>query len=136
MAVAAGRDLLFFDPDNGLEVPSVPRGRRGSSKYLYWPEVASAFEAGHSLIIYQHFPRVRREAFTERLAGEACRRSGARGAIACRTNRVLFLLLPQRAHAKSLQRGIATLAERWSTQFEITHHVAPMLTSTGCGATS
>jgi hypothetical protein len=28
-------DLIFFDPDNGLEVSSLPKGRRNSSKYLY-----------------------------------------------------------------------------------------------------
>ena len=28
-----GSDLLFFDPDNGIEVPTIPMGRKGSSKY-------------------------------------------------------------------------------------------------------
>lgn len=31
----AGCDLVFFDPDTGLEVKSVPCGRRNSCKYLY-----------------------------------------------------------------------------------------------------
>ena len=30
---AEGADLVFFDPDNGLEVKSVPRGKKRSSKY-------------------------------------------------------------------------------------------------------
>jgi hypothetical protein len=30
-----GSDLLFFDPDNGIEVPSKAIGRKDSSKYTY-----------------------------------------------------------------------------------------------------
>jgi len=55
---AKGVDLVFFDPDNGLEVKSVPRGKRNSSKYLYWSEVKASYNAGHSILIYQHFQRL------------------------------------------------------------------------------
>lgn len=55
-------DLVFFDPDNGLEV-SLPKGRRNSSKYLYLDEAATFYEAGKSVLVYQHFPRVERKAF-------------------------------------------------------------------------
>lgn len=53
---------VFFDPENGLEV-SLPKGRKNSSKYLYLDEVAAFYEAGKSLLIYQHFPRVERSVF-------------------------------------------------------------------------
>ena len=33
------RSLIFFDPDNGLEVRSKKKGRKDSSKYLYRDEV-------------------------------------------------------------------------------------------------
>lgn len=55
-------DLTFFDPDNGLEV-SLAKGRKNSSKYLYLDEVAAFYEAGKSLLIYQHFPRIERATF-------------------------------------------------------------------------
>lgn len=55
-------ELVFFDPDNGLEV-SLPKGRKNSSKYLYLDEVAAFYEAGKSLLIYQHFSRVERTTF-------------------------------------------------------------------------
>jgi hypothetical protein len=58
----AHADLIFFDPDNGLEV-SLAKGRRNSSKYLYLDEVAAFHRSGKSLLIYQHFPRVERTAF-------------------------------------------------------------------------
>jgi hypothetical protein len=67
-------ELVFFDPDNGLEV-SLPKGRKNSSKYLYLDEVAAFYEAGKSLLIYQHFPRIERKAFlslrVEQLSGVA-----------------------------------------------------------------
>jgi hypothetical protein len=34
-AKASQSGLVFFDPDNGLEVTSVPRHRSGAEKYLY-----------------------------------------------------------------------------------------------------
>lgn len=67
-------DLVFFDPDNGLEV-SIQKGRKNSSKYLYLDEVAAFYGAGKSLVIYQHFPRVERTVFmaqrTEQLRASA-----------------------------------------------------------------
>ncbi len=50
---------IFFDPDNGLEVQSTPKGRKGSSKYLYLDEVERARER-EAVIVYQHFGRVKR----------------------------------------------------------------------------
>ena len=53
----ADTDLIFFDPDNGIEVGSVGKGRRNSSKYVYRDELAATYRAGHSLLVYQHFQR-------------------------------------------------------------------------------
>lgn len=36
---AARNELIFLDPDNGLEVRSRPFGRKYSSKYAFWHEV-------------------------------------------------------------------------------------------------
>jgi hypothetical protein len=73
----SGVDLIFFDPDNGLEVACMPRGRRDSSKFLYWDEVTAAYSAGHSLLIYQHFPREERSAYTQRMAAALAQGTGA-----------------------------------------------------------
>ena len=61
--VATGQDLVFFDPDNGIEVKSVPPGTKHSNKYIYWNELADAFARGHSILVYQHFIRLKREIF-------------------------------------------------------------------------
>lgn len=52
--------LLFLDPDNGLEVPSVPRGRVGSRRYLFLDEIRTLHHREQAVCIYQHFPRVQR----------------------------------------------------------------------------
>ena len=41
MAKLENCDLIFFDPDNGLEVKSRQLGSKGSNKYLYLNEVES-----------------------------------------------------------------------------------------------
>jgi hypothetical protein len=64
-AQASERALVFFDPDNGLEVTSVPRHRRGAEKYLYLDELDPFGAAGASLLIYQHFPRVQRGPYVD-----------------------------------------------------------------------
>lgn len=33
--VLADCDLVFFDPDNGIEVPTTAIGARGACKYVY-----------------------------------------------------------------------------------------------------
>jgi len=84
------RDLVFFDPDNGIE-RSIPAGRRGSSKYLYWNEIVATFKSGASILIYQHFPREERESFTTRLFGELRDRTESVHVHAWPTSRVVFL---------------------------------------------
>lgn len=61
--------LVFFDPDNGLEV-GVREGRKNSSKFLYLDEVAEFNGAGKSLLIYQHFPRIERISYVTRRLGQ------------------------------------------------------------------
>lgn len=47
-------DVVFFDPDNGLEVASCPKTRKKNVKYIYYDELADYYNRGQSLIVYQH----------------------------------------------------------------------------------
>lgn len=89
------RDLVFLDPDNGLEVGSKAKGSRGSNKYIYWDEVAAFYRAGPSLLIYQHFPRQERASYTASLAAKLKNVTGASEIHTFATPHVLFLLAPQ-----------------------------------------
>jgi hypothetical protein len=88
-----GVDLIFFDPDNGLEIKSRPYGRKKSSKFLYWRELTHAFNAGKSILVYQHFIREKREQFITRLSLELCSRLNAPEVLSFRTPNVVFFLV-------------------------------------------
>ena len=119
MLLFRAADLIFFDPDNGLEVKSRPWGRPGSAKYLFWREVKAAFHQGHSLLIYQHFPRVERAGYSARLAEELSARTGAARVFRFHTSGVLFLLASQQRHAGLLERGAVRVKSAWAGQVEV-----------------
>jgi len=114
--VAEERDLIFFDPDNGLEVKSTPLGRKGSSKYLYWPELVQAFSSGHSVLVYQHFPREKRDAFIARRTKEIECRTGSRRVYAFRTSHVVFFLLPSKHQMTALERNVLRVSANWGDE--------------------
>lgn len=115
--------LLFLDPDNGLEVKSTRRGSRDSSKYLYWVEVEEAYRRGHSLVIYQHWPRQERAAYTRRLAQECVDRLGAPLVDSFATAHVLFLLVARPEHAPGFERAHELILQRWAGQVTPMAHV-------------
>ncbi|HLE08762.1 MAG TPA: hypothetical protein VI914_03955 [Thermodesulfobacteriota bacterium] len=114
--------LIFFDPDNGLEVQSVKYGRRGSSKYLYWRELECAVEAGHSVLLYQHFPREKRVNFIVRKAKELLKRTGKKKVYSFRTAHVVFFLVPQNERIDFFNRGIQSVDSKWNDQIEMKKH--------------
>ena len=50
-------DLVFFDPDNGLEVGSVPKHHPRAGKYIFWDELLPFWDRGQVLLIYHHLNR-------------------------------------------------------------------------------
>ena len=117
-----GADLAFFDPDNGLEVPSAPYGTRNSAKYLYWEEIEAAYRCGPSLLIYQHFPRVARARFVSGLATQLMERTKAHTVYSFATSHVVFLLAAQPRHESCLERQAHEAAEQWRGQITLGIH--------------
>jgi hypothetical protein len=117
--------LLFFDPDNGIEVPSRPYGAKGSAKYVYWREIQTAYAAGHSLVIYQHFARVSRQSFTAQLAAQLAERLSASLVDSFSTPHVVFFLVARPEHAARFARAHAEIQRRWPGQIRPeTHPIA------------
>jgi len=110
---AKGVDLVFFDPDNGLEVKSVPRGKRKSSKYIYWSEVEASYKSGHSLLLYQHFPRMSRESFIYGLVQRFKELEHIPSVFSYCTYHVAFLLIPQPKHEKLFDSNTAQISRNW-----------------------
>jgi hypothetical protein len=119
---ARGTRLAFFDPDNGMEVKSVPFGRGQSSKYLFWREVVASFSAGHSLLIYQHFPHARPEPFVHDLAQKFGAETGVSRVYSYRTPHVAFFLVPQPEDEALFVQSSAEVARLWEGQIEVDKH--------------
>jgi hypothetical protein len=100
--ILADTDLISFAPDNGIEVGSVAKGRRNSSKYVYRDELAATYRSGHSLLIYQHFQRKKRESFIRDVANDLRRIAVDAEIWAIRTSHVVFMLAIQPRHRPAL----------------------------------
>jgi hypothetical protein len=104
--------LLFFDPDVGIETRSIAAGRR-SIKHIYWDEIELAFKRGHSLVIFQHFPRRPREIFLRELASALAVRLGLSRVDWFSTSHVAFFLAAHPRHAGILPAAIHSAGAAW-----------------------
>jgi hypothetical protein len=119
----AGIPLLFFDPDNGFEVPSTRIGRKLSSKYVYWAEIEEAYARGHSLVVYQYYLRAKRVFFVRALASECARRLGAPLVDTFATPHVVFVVIARPEHASQFAGAHARMSSRWVGQIRPLAHV-------------
>jgi len=119
---AHGTGLAFFDPDNGMEVKSVPFDRKYSSKYLYWTEVENSFSAGHSLLVYQHLPRKPREPFIRNLADRFRDVTGVSCVYSYRTQFAVFFLIPQSIHLAVFTLANRRVKEVWGEEIKVEKH--------------
>jgi hypothetical protein len=111
-AASADRPLVFFDPDNGLGVVSVPKGRRNSSKYVYIDELRDTYARGPSIVVYQHFPRRPREPFIRRLLETVGLATGCMRPLALVTSHVALVVAPQPARQTALHAQLISFAGR------------------------
>jgi hypothetical protein len=86
-------DVVFVDPDNGIEIPSTKLGASGSSKYVYWTELQAIYSNGQSILVYQHFPRVVRERFIPFIADRLKEELRGSTVVAFSTAHVVFFLV-------------------------------------------
>ncbi len=119
LQAAAGKDLFFFDPDNGMQVKSHPYGRRYSSKYLYWDELIQATETGCSVLVYQHFRREKRERFVLRMTSEFREKTELKTVYSFCTSHVVFFLLLAQKQQDAFERNISEVDRQWRGQIAI-----------------
>lgn len=116
---AEGRRIVFFDPDNGLDVPSVPNGRVGSRRYLYVTELERARDLELGLVVYQHIPRVQRPPYVarqlERLAGAV----PGYATLAIYASHVAFLAAAPPEQAGSFEHAFRLAAQRWNGDLKV-----------------
>ena len=122
MNLSPNADLLFFDPDNGMEVASVPPGHKGSSKYLYWDEIRPILPESLSILVYQHFPRVERQGFIDQLADRFLMETGYSHVLSFRTTNVVFFLLVAQRYLSFLEGRASAIKTKWREQFKVETH--------------
>jgi len=111
-------DLIFFDPDNGLEIKSSKRGRKNSCKFLFWDEVEDAFNNGHSVLIYQHFPRKERTGFIKRISEELGSRLVVNEIFSFKTRNVVFFLVPQKNNLSHFRCQTNVVEKIWGKEIK------------------
>lgn len=120
-ALAATRqaELVFVDPDNGLEVRAGPLSKNGP-KYVYYDELRRFFGRGQSLLVYHHLGRTdgthRQQIATRRR--ELRRKLGAPDVFALHARRAsarIFFVVPQARHVRPLrQAGERLVSGPWA----------------------
>jgi hypothetical protein len=105
--------VVFFDPDNGLEIKSVARGRKNSEKYVYLNELEAVWHRGCSLLVYQHFPRVNRDLFLEQQAAVLEAALSEAQVVPILTSHVAFLMIAQPQARAEFGQIHAEVIKRW-----------------------
>jgi len=113
----AEADLIFFDPDNGVAANPPNKQPRRSSKFIYLHEIAAAYERQHSILIYQHFPRVQRDQFIGKLGMELAHLSASVKLWYFRTPFAVFFLLIHPNHSAALVTAAEAVPDRWRPRF-------------------
>jgi hypothetical protein len=108
--------LLFFDPDNGIQINSIPEGKKGSNKYLYWNEIRLAWSGGTSLLIFQHFAREKRERHVSRLTSQLQEHTPGAIVVPLITSNVVYLLAYQQRHMAEVAVALEMMGKRWLGQ--------------------
>jgi hypothetical protein len=112
-----GCDLAFFDPDNGLDVKSRSKGRKNSSKYVFRDEISDHYDAGRSVLLYQHFPHEDRASFLTRTAHTLWEAEPHATVWSFRTAHVAFVLAARPEHAQRVSAVADEISEKWSAKF-------------------
>jgi hypothetical protein len=123
-AAVAGADVVFLDPDNGIEVRSVPRRAPKAGKYVFWDEIEALWARGHSLLIYHHLNRtatvnMQTKTLAKYLAERLSRPPFLLPLLFRRGSCRHFWVIGQAAHSCALQSGInELLGSSWNKYFE------------------
>jgi hypothetical protein len=104
--------ILFLDPDNGLEIASVLRGRAGSRRYVFLDEIATLHHRDRAVCVYQHFPRVERRRYLDtQLQRLGAAWPGARAFALC-SGRIGLLVSAPKSLADTLADEASDLVRR------------------------
>lgn len=97
----APADIIFLDPDNGIAPSSLSEEARRAIKYAFMDEIENYYDAGKSVIVYNHRDRSPKVVYLRRLAGAGRKICGIRSFRVFRFRRVSvrdYLVFSQSKH--------------------------------------
>ena len=109
-------DTIFFDPDNGIEVPSCKYGNRRSSKYIYWREIERVYNSNKNILIYQHFPFINHKIFVKKIVKQCQSKLKGAEVIPIMTKNVLFIFITH--NSKELIEKLKIKLDTWKGEIE------------------
>lgn len=109
--------LVFFDPDNGIEVKSM--NQRNRHKYIWWTEIETAHGSGKDVLVYQHFPREKHKTFIQRKLTEIKSRFSAKVS-AIEVEHSVYFLIAQKRHWTQIGRALKNYGGVWKSRVSIT----------------
>lgn len=112
-------DLVFFDPDIGIERKEPKKGRKSSSKYVYWDELGKSYAENRAMIIFQyfsHFVPLNEETLIKRAAEITSHLHAPEVIVFDTADRVAFFLVPRRDNIQELAQLGKKIAEQWASK--------------------
>lgn len=105
-------DIIFFDPDNGIEVAST--NKKNLHKYVMWNEIISTYNSGKSVLVYQHFSRVNREVFIKLKKWELSQKTGG-DVIAVQVKHSVYFFVLRKEHEKKVEKALKEYINTWES---------------------
>jgi hypothetical protein len=120
----ASADVVFVDPDNGIECPTYKRISKKGPKYVFWDDLDAFVERGQSVIVYHHHNRDgTHPQQVERILGKMRSRWTAGATISAATfkrgtNRSYFIVAAPQHNLLLNQRLEKMRSGLWSRHFD------------------
>ena len=118
-----GADLVFLDPDNGLQVKSTRPGSTGWAKFVALGELQRFYDAGHSLLVYQHMARTTRRDLIRARLRQLYEQFGLEHYTTFASFDWIGLLVTNMGHTLELSRVSRRIMLDWETAIFVANNV-------------
>ena len=123
LAKTVGCDVVFVDPDNGLQNPGTRLRGLKAPKYALFEELRAHRERGQTVVVYQHRTHTSLENQLEARRSDLSEKLGCTDGWALHTSLGtgrLFFVVPTAAHRPALRaRSEALVRGQWSRIFKL-----------------
>ncbi|MDB5204764.1 MAG: hypothetical protein JWP09_792 [Candidatus Taylorbacteria bacterium] len=109
-------DIIFFDPDNGIEVKST--NVKNLHKYITWEDIKIAFDSGKSVLVYQHYSRMNRDKFI-RGKLDGFNKLFKDAVFVIRAKHSVYFLLAQKKHASKISKSLKEYQNNWKELIKV-----------------